>query len=304
MHCNVCERDVVGEVERGRSRSNVRKFRDEVFEVWRCPHCRSIHATDEVDLAHYYADYPFHKLADTDVDWMLGAMYRNLLRRLRSHGYAPSHSLLDYGCGSGHFLKLLADLGYPQTAGFDEYSEHYADRAVLARRYDVVMSQDVIEHVDSPREHLRTLAQLVEPGGLIVVGTPNADAIDLAHPEPRVHTLHLPYHRHILAAETLRGLGAELGWELLRYYPTMYSNTRVPFVNTPFVTHYFRCFDNTVDVALEPINVKSWKLWSPTTLWYAFAGSFLAPDADVMVVFRSPGAKSDGTDHRSDTGMH
>lgn len=290
--CNICDhvtaRDGQG-VKRARVRSNVRRFSDETFEVWQCPECGSLHAAEEVDLAHYYADYPFHKLGDADADWMLRAMYNNLLRRLREHGFDEAKSLLDYGCGSGRFLKLLRTRGFEDLAGFDEYSEDYADRAALNRRYDVVMSQDVLEHVESPREHIAALSALAKPGGLVVIGTPNADSIDLDNPEPRVHTLHQPYHRHIVSADALRKLGTDSGWELVRYYPTMYSNTRVPFVNTPFVTHYFQCFDNTVDLALEPIKMSSWRLWSPQTLFYAFAGSYFAPESDVMAVFRVPG---------------
>ena len=149
-----------------------------------------------------------------------------------------------------------------------------------------------------------TLGALAKPGGLVVIGTPNADAIDLENPEERVHTLHQPYHRHIVSSEALRELGTGLGWELLKYYPTMYSNTRVPFVNTPFVTHYFRCFDDTVDVALEPIKLTSWKLWTPATLWRALAGSYFAPETDVMAVFRVPGAERSESDNRSGAGAH
>lgn len=284
-YCNICETESPSEVERARVRSNVRRFMEEDFEVWRCPTCQSIHASDEVDLAHYYAEYPFHKLGEMDLDWMLSAMYRNLLARLKTHGFALDKSLLDYGCGSGHFLKLCRDEGYTAVAGYDAYSEHFTDRSVLDAKYDVVMSQDVLEHVESPREHLKTLGNLVKPGGLVVVGTPNAASIDLKNPEPRVHTLHQPYHRHIASSSALRAMGEAMGWTLKKYYPTMYSNTRVPFVNTPFVTHYFRCFDNTVDLALEPIHMGSWKLWTPQTLGLALFGSFFAPESDVMAVF-------------------
>lgn len=290
-YCNICEQTCPEDVERVSIRSNVRKFRDELFEVWRCSQCASIHAADEVDLPYYYADYPFHKLGGNDLDWMLKSMYRNLLKRLKAHGFNPEQSLLDYGCGSGHFLKLCRESGFSQIAGYDAYSEDFADASVLDTQYDLVMSQDVLEHVESPREHLETLGKLVRPGGLVIVGTPNASAIDLANPEPRVHTLHQPYHRHIASTDALKKMAADLGWALEEYYPTMYSNTRVPFVNTPFVTHYFKCFDDTVDIALEPVRVGSWKLWNPATLWLGLFGSYFAPESDVMAVFSLPKAQ-------------
>lgn len=296
--CNICELDLASSVEAGveapvpieraRVHSNVRAFAEESFEVWRCPRCRSIHAGDEVDLERYYAQYPFHGLVGPDKDWKLAAMYRHLLGRLRAHGFGTEHRLLDYGCGSGHFLSYCRGKGYDHVAGYDAYSEKYGDRSVLQRQYDVVLSQDVVEHVPSPRAHLQTLGELVKPGGRVVIGTPNANAIDLAQPQLRVHTLHQPYHRHILSNDALKALGAELGWKLLQYYPTMYSNTRVPFVNLAFVNHYLRCFDDVVDVVLEPVRIDSIRLFSPASLWLGLFGSFFAPETDVMAVFAVP----------------
>jgi 2-polyprenyl-3-methyl-5-hydroxy-6-metoxy-1,4-benzoquinol methylase len=286
--CNVCDRDAAGEVESARVRSNVRKFASETFAVWRCPHCKSIHAKDEVDLAHYYADYPFHKLGESKVDWMLAAMYGNALKRLTHAGIGPEHAILDYGCGGGLFLKYLASRGFVQATGYDEYSDAYKDASVLKRTYDCVTTQDVIEHVPEPRALASTLDALARPGGVIVIGTPNAETIDLAQPDKRVHALHQPYHRHILSRTALLALGRDMGWDLVRYYPTQYSNTRVPFVNTSFLIHYFRAFDDNVDLAIEPIHVNSWKIWSPLTLAHALFGSFWAPETDVAAIFRKP----------------
>lgn len=36
---------------------NVRAFTGEKFKVWRCPHCKTIHCLDAVDLDHYYTKY-------------------------------------------------------------------------------------------------------------------------------------------------------------------------------------------------------------------------------------------------------
>ena len=142
-----------------------------------------------------------------------------------------------------------------------------------------------MEHVPSPREHMRALGRLVKPGGIIAVGTPNASAIDLARPERGIHALHQPYHRHIVSGAALQEMGQELGFRLVRYYPTMYANTRWPFVNSAFVLHYYRCFDNNADLAVQPPSLSSWRLWSPATLWLGLLGSFFAPKTDVMAVF-------------------
>ena len=123
---------------------------------------------------------------------------------------------------------------------------------------------------------------------MIAIGTPDAAAIDLARPDDYIHTLHQPFHRHILSTAALLQAGRGLGWALSRYYPTMYNNTLVPFINSRFVFHYMACFDNMIDVVFDPINVSldNRKLWSPLTLYYGLFGYFHAPRTDVMAVFR------------------
>ena len=74
-------------LQRARVCSNVRALRSAEFELWRCRQCLSVHAADEVDLAFYYARYPFFSLPD---DWRVRALYDNQLRRLRRAGIGPS----------------------------------------------------------------------------------------------------------------------------------------------------------------------------------------------------------------------
>jgi 2-polyprenyl-3-methyl-5-hydroxy-6-metoxy-1,4-benzoquinol methylase len=280
--------DVTGEVERTSARSNVRRFKNEHFTVWRCPHCKSIHAQDEVDLDYYYGGYPFH--GGTELDWAERAVYRNMTRRLERAGLQKHHAVLDYGCGSGALVRYLREAGYENANGYDHYSPEFHVQARLEQRYDCIVSQDVIEHVAEPWDLLRTFDGLANPGALISVGTPNAEGVDLKDPEWFVHALHQPYHRHILAGSVLRDAGMKLGWELAHYYPTEYVNTLVPFINLRFVMHYMQCFDNTMDVAFDR-KTNSLKLFNPlTTLWYGLFGYWLTDNTGVMVVFQKPKA--------------
>ena len=83
-------------------------------------------------------------------------------------------------------------------------------------------------------------------------------------------------------------LGKAMGWELVRYYPTMYANTLVPFVNSSFLFHYFRCFDDNIDLVLEPPRLDSIKVFSPMTFVHGFLGYFWAPETDVTAIFKKP----------------
>lgn len=282
--CNICGCEGLIR-EEAWVRSNVRAFAAERFHVWRCGQCNSIHACDEVDLTHYYADYPFHR---TPEDWRLRAVYDNQLRRLKRAGLRRHHSILDYGCGGGGFVRHLRRRGYRDAVGFDAYAEGAGDRSALQRRYDCVFAQDVIEHVSSPQDLLDEFAGLTTPGGIMAIGTPNATAIDLIDSERTVHALHLPYHRHILSKQALIDAGQRRGWHLERYYRTEYANTLVPYLNAPFMTYYMRVLDNSIDCLFERPRLMPFVLRLPLTLFWGWFGYFFAPETDVMAIFRKP----------------
>jgi 2-polyprenyl-3-methyl-5-hydroxy-6-metoxy-1,4-benzoquinol methylase len=283
--CNICGAGRTQSCQTAMVRCNVRRFRDESFEVWRCDRCASIHASEPVDLDHYYQGYP---IFGASLDWKVNAIYGNLLRRLRSAGLTTEHRILDHGCGNGLRVRFLQNQGYTHATGYDPYTEPFSDRTALQQQYDCVISQDVIEHADEPVALLAEFARLAKPGGIISVGTPDAAVLDLADPENYVHALHQPYHRHMLSSQALLEAGQKLGWNLERYYSTMYNNTLFPFINPRFFLHYVRCLDDVWDLAVEPIRFNSIKLYTPVTLFFALFGYFFDRHTDIMAVFKAP----------------
>jgi len=282
--CAICGAARSADAEVASVRSNVRAFRDERFLVWRCAECRSIHAQDEVDLAHYYARYP---VFDATLDWKLRVVYASMLKRLRAAGLRPEHRVLDYGCGKGLLVAYLKEQGY-DASGFDRFAEGFDARAVLPREYDCIVSQDVIEHVDSPHALLAELRDMLKPGGIVSIGTPDAAALDLKDPEDYVHALHLPYHRHILSMAALEQAGEQSGLTVRARYDTMYNNTPVPTMNPRFVLHYVRCRDDVFDLVVEPVRM-TWKMFSPLTPLFALFGYFFDRHTDIQVIFGKPG---------------
>ncbi len=277
----MCGAEPAPVAETARVRSNVRAHRDQAFAVWRCGACRSIHAADEVDLDHYYRDYPFQRAQPSRV---LRHFHGRLGQRLRRAGAAADARVLDYGCGSGLLVDELRRRG-ADAHGYDRYTPGFADEAALARTYDVVLAQDVIEHVAAPRALLATLEGLGRPGGLIAIGTPDAAALDLGEPERFVHSLHQPYHRHILSGAALRAAAAARGWRLVRWYHTTYASSWVPTLNQPYLQRYLRAVDDTLDVAFDPPQVRL-AMFAPGALLDAAIGHWRSPPTDVMGVFQ------------------
>jgi 2-polyprenyl-3-methyl-5-hydroxy-6-metoxy-1,4-benzoquinol methylase len=142
---------------------------------------------------------------------------------------APGLRWLDIGCGRGHLLRRVRDEWSPAGLwGIDvidwlpqdlrgdlEFSTVAAEQMGGLPKVDRVMMVEVIEHLEAPWSALRAAAQLVAPGGWIVVSTPNLarlrNRLELAlrgqftsfRPDNVVHVSPAPPHvtRRILAEE-------------------------------------------------------------------------------------------------------
>lgn len=105
---------------------------------------------------------------------------------------AKTTTVLDYGCGTGeHVTYPLALDGY-EVLGVDthapsiELAQARHRRGNLAfrtasleilsgegRLFDAVVCSEVLEHLEQPRPFLVALKQLLTPGGVLIITTPN-----------------------------------------------------------------------------------------------------------------------------------
>ncbi len=282
--CNACPDR--GRLERSQEVtqvcSNVRKFQTERFTIWRCPVCHSIHSKEDVDLQRYYQDYP---LKQHRLDVWARAAYANRLQRLVNEGVTQEHSILDYGSGNGIFVSFLCRKGFLKATGYDRYVPEFADETILDRTYDVLVAQDVIEHDNKPNELITKWAGLLTSGGILCIGTPDAEQIDLSHPAKYSLSLHQPYHRHILSRRALIHMAEKAGLRTVKIYRRWYYDTVWPTINYRFLQTYIQKAGNVLDAAVEPPRI-GLVLTSPLLLFYALFGYLFPPKNEMMVFFR------------------
>lgn len=149
-----------------------------------------------------------------------------LALHVERYEFAATHArpgtLLDLACGVGYGTRLLADrrpdleavLGVDVEASAIEYARRrYADDRVRFERgdtasfgdgsgirYATIVSLETLEHLAAPGECFGRLANLLEPGGVLVASVPTTPSVDLN-----------PHHRHDFTARTLRTMGASHG---------------------------------------------------------------------------------------------
>lgn len=264
-----------------RVRCNVREFAHQSFTVWRCSQCASLHCLEPIDYPRYYAAYPIRR---QQYDFFTRRTFAKRLALLRESGLETGQSLLDYGCGSGHFVRYAREQGY-DAEGYDPYSPGFADPAVLGRKYDLVTSQDVVEHVDDPAALIAELKRHVAPGGALAIGCPDAEAIDLANPLDHVGSLHQPYHRHIYSRrELLRALGRG-PWTVEVEEGRWYVDTRTPFVNSAFLFRYMQSRGGVMDAGFDPVSPLHF-LRHPSLLWHGLTGGWAPRSTDMLLIAR------------------
>lgn len=128
---------------------------------------------------------------------------RNYLNHQKVYGFAaqfaPGKVVADLGCGCGHGSHLLKESGARAVYGCDMSSNaiefaraRYGDSAEFSVRsvtdlrgyetdsFDVVVSCEVLEHLKesgSEEKAVLEMRRVTKPGGLILIGTPNAEMI-------------------------------------------------------------------------------------------------------------------------------
>jgi 2-polyprenyl-6-hydroxyphenyl methylase / 3-demethylubiquinone-9 3-methyltransferase len=143
---------------------------------------------------------PLHRLNPVRLGFMRERMLEHFHRDGKALTPFAGLRLLDIGCGGGLVAEPMARLGFAVTAidadaralavarahaadwdlAIDYRDEQAEDMAARGARFDAVLALEVVEHVRDPSRFLETAAQLVRPGGALVIATINRTAKSFA----------------------------------------------------------------------------------------------------------------------------
>lgn len=139
----------------------------------------------------------------------------------------PGSRLLDVGFGSGTFLESARDAGW-RVAGADPDSiavaaalkrgldvrqggiETFSD---MPEHFDVITMNHVIEHVHDPRTTLQMVYQLLKPGGVLWLSTPNIQSLGHMHYGRNWFPLDPPRHLVLFNWSSMLSMLRESGFQ-------------------------------------------------------------------------------------------
>jgi 2-polyprenyl-3-methyl-5-hydroxy-6-metoxy-1,4-benzoquinol methylase len=171
--------------------------------------------------ATYTADD--HQFRENDQD--ARAKYEITLRWL---GAGASRKLLNIGCGGGLFNELASNAGFDVAACEPDPQAHALALAAappgvtvhlgglfeagLPADADVVVMHDVLEHIEDDASAVAKLAQLVAPGGRIVISVPAMQSLFGLHDE------RLGHYRRYSRRSLRRALAPSFEIQRMRYF--------------------------------------------------------------------------------------
>lgn len=205
-----------------------------------CQSCGLVYVSPRPDANELYALYGetyFHNnesgvVGYTDYIKDEDNIRRTAARRLKfTERFVQAGRLLDVGCAVGFFIDEARKRGW-QVQGLDVSSfavdyarEHFgldAQHGSLTELqfepdvYDLVTMWDVIEHVPDPKAYLAKAAELVRPGGVIALATPDVDSFPARLMGRRWVGYKLSEeHIYYFSIKTLRRMLEEAGFEVV-----------------------------------------------------------------------------------------
>lgn len=205
------------------------------LEAVKCAHCGSIDLLDTP-----LESSPTDESVDAYIE--AGAGIGTIASGLSRVDPASVVNVLDVGCGYGfaldvgRFLYGWEPLGIePSRAGergaeeldLDIRNEYLTADTSLARRFDLIHSSEVIEHVPDPLTFLRVLRRFVTGEGCVVLTTPAAEIVAPGSAESDVLSAVSPgYHVFLASSAGLEALLRAAGFasvEITRRHGTLHA---------------------------------------------------------------------------------
>ena len=190
----------------------------------------------EEEILNHYNNYPIGYGADSTITTIRINEVLDGFEKFRKN-----NKMLDVGCGPGLFLIEAKKRGWEVygTEFTDKQLVYLKDKGINTLKgkltnnsfedglFDVIISSEVIEHINNPVEEMQQFHRLLRKGGVVYITTPNFNALERYLLKGDYEIIEYPEHLSYYTPTTINLLLTNNGFEKLKITTTGVSIARI-----------------------------------------------------------------------------
>ncbi len=214
----------------------------EEFQLYQCPQCSLLEtypAPTKSTLSKYYDTDKY--LSHSSNKFNLISLLYNFIRKISINKkvklinqYSYGNKLLDFGCGTGQFLKAAKHDGWEVNGmepnvqarrhAANEIGEYiYASSNEIKETYSVITLWHVLEHVYDPLATIKLLNEHLTEKGSIILALPNYKSPDASYYQNQWAGFDVPRHLFHFSQESVKQLAIQTGMKIEAVLPMTYD---------------------------------------------------------------------------------
>ena len=197
------------------------------YSLMLCLSCKTVSTTPiPKDLDQYYSvNYDSYQ-KKTSLVSKLYSFAQNLTnyRKTKILKQINAKSILDYGCGSGSFVRYTSKRGY-ETNGYEPINDtndtNISDsmETFKYKNFDCITLWHVLEHTKDPVSILKELKRKLQKGGSLLLALPNYDSYDNIYYKKEWAGYDVPRHLYHFNKKSVMFLSEKTGFQLIGMKP-------------------------------------------------------------------------------------
>lgn len=210
-----------------------------IFRIVRCKTCRNIYLNPKPALSEFSKIYPddYYSYDFLNKKFSLAKIGKRLIEKgyVKLYGglIGSSGAILDVGCGDGRLLALLNKAGcnwelhgvdfnkkgnkIAEEKGLNIHYGKFEDVKFQRESFDLVIMNEVLEHLYDPSESLTTVREILKFGGYLVIETPCINSWDYRiFKNSYWGGYHIPRHINIFSRETIKSILKNAGFRVVK----------------------------------------------------------------------------------------
>jgi len=191
-------------------KGTTQEYRNQEFEYARCVKCNSINKLTPIKLDYnkYAKGKRIFKQRQT-----------RFMKYIKKNNIYAYNNILDYGCGSGIFLKQLMKEEMLEIDGYEPYNKEY--NKLKNKKYQFIYLIHVLEHIKDYKRFFKDLNKITNQGSEIITIHPSSTRIKELNNKDiyQKHTIHAPMHECIPSDKAVIDMFEMNGFELKKLTP-------------------------------------------------------------------------------------